>query len=105
MTLPEPIALRHVVSLVRALSGRGLWAWIKSASPSAASSRSGLRKTSANAGDGGHVSSGSLVNHFGFTRHGPRNNGAFLLSACSTPMRGQEASGSTGPGKGALVAL
>ena len=72
------------------------WAWIKSASPLVASSRSGLRKTRVKAGNGGRVFSGSLVSRFGSTRHGARNNGVFSLYACSIPTHGQEASGRTG---------
>ena len=61
MTPPRNQKLSAMLCRSAGSARRGLWAWIKSASPSAASSRSGLRKTSANAGDGGRVSSGSLV--------------------------------------------
>ena len=71
---------------------RSPWASIKSALPSAASWRSGLRKTSVNIGAGGRAFSVCSASRFGFTRHGRRSNGGFCCSASSTAMHGPEVS-------------
>jgi len=74
----------------------GSWAWSKSLLPLAASLRSGLRKTSVQAGDAGPVFSACLASRFGSTRHGRPNNGAFSACARSTRTPGREAFGPTG---------
>jgi hypothetical protein len=48
------------------------------------------------AGGVGRVYLVSLVNRFGFTRHGAQSNGVSLRCACSTLMPGQEAFGRIG---------